>query len=414
VTTRQSRSCLVSVYGTGNILAALCAVEWLGRQRGHEGDARVATLVHPPTDSRSAAREIGAAVERLIRPHGWMPPVVLTTDDVNRLLQGSDGGRSHRGQLDRARRLAGREAPDEIYYAHDIVSPIPRLLMEAFPRADRTTFGDALGSTFNAEYRLAQAAGATHQEAVRVAKNAHVPAAGRRPSLLSAFREKRKSSASAPQATHAALILPMDQTGDYLEDKTLVVVPRDVVLEVIAKCRQALPELEDFSRNWLAAHTSPRYLLLLENYSEARMMSFEASVHMYESMVRRVAPRGANVLIKPHPLATDPLARTLCQRLNSEYAACVMPTTLNRYPIELWRTLLEACEVVSTMSYCDVSLMYLYAKRPRQLMDDSLIAEYFPIASQGRLVEARDIYGEMLEALENWDGTSVLWRGDLT
>lgn len=409
----DSRSCLISLHGSGNALAALAAVRHFGDSNGLGSPSRVVTIVHAPTDDREAAAEVGSMVERLIASQGWPAPIVMTIADVLALTP--EGGRSYRRSLAEFRKLVGPDPFDEVYYAHDFVNRVPELMMNAFPQAERITFGDSLGFVFNGRYLVAQVLGASREEArasVEQAARDDSPGLTRR-----AMRWVRRRLLVEPrpcQARFAALILPMDHTGDYLNDKELLVVPRALTLEVIAECEATLPDVRQYSHELLGRSASPRYLLVLENDVESNTMSFDEAVRMYETAVRRNAPVGATVFIKPHPLAVEPTADEIARHLDPDYATTVLSPELMRCPLELWKTLLDGCEVITPLSSCYITLSYLYHKDVILASGRAWIEEFYPLKTWDYLTEVDGRYREMVSAMATWDGKSVLWSGSLT
>lgn len=407
-----SRSCLISIHGSGNVLAALAAVRHFGDSNRLGSPSRVVTIVHAPTDDRNAAAEIGRMVERLIASQGWPAPIVLTIADVLALAR--DDGRSYRRSLASFRKLVGAGEFDEVYYAHDFVNRVPELMMNAFPRARRITFGDSLGFVFNGRYLVAQVLGASREEARAAVEQAARDDSLGVPQRAMRWVRRQLSIERRPyQANFAVLILPMDHTGDYLTDKELLVVPRAMTLEVIAECEAALPEVGGYSLELLSRTVSPRYLLVLENDVEANMMSLDEAVRMYETAVRRNTPVGATVLLKPHPLAVEPMAEEIARQLSPDYATMILSSELMRCPLELWKTLLDGCEVITPLSSCYVTLSYLYDKGVILASGRAWIEEFFPPKTWDYLTEVDERYRAMVSAMTTWDGKSVLWSGSL-
>jgi len=303
---------------------------------------------------------------------------------------------------------------DEVYYAHDMVGRVPELAMNAFPRAERIMYGDTLGSVYDRRYVMALAGGATIDEARRAARKRPRRTLGQLPHAVA--RGVRGIVLGAPRAltaNKALLVLPMDQTGNALADIPVSVVPKNVVLEIISECQRVLPEVSGYTAEIVASTPSPRFLLLLENYADANMTSFENEASMYEAIVRSHVPEGATVLLKTHPLAVAPVGDALCERLASAYSVLVIPRDLARYPMELWSGLVSSCEVISMLSYCGISLSFLYDKRTIYPMDAEIFEKYFPERSRERMKDTDALYRGQLAGLATWDGKGLLWKGAL-
>lgn len=407
------RSCLVLVYGSSNVLAAMASVRWYGESSGAGAADRVVVLVHPPVTSGEMASTNGAVVERLIASQGWPPPIVLAGDDESEITRASRHTVSYRETL---RRFAARVGTgfDEVHYAHDLTGRVPELAMNAYPDAKRIVFGDALGSVYDTRYFMALAQGATIEEARRAALERPRLRARQVPRAIA--RWLRDAALGAPRRLppdRAVLVLPMDQTGSALANTPISVVPKQLALDIIADCRRVLPELADYSREVLAGAPAPHFLMLLENYADADMTSFEDEVTMYETVVRRRVPKGGTVLLKTHPLAVAPIDVALRERLDPEYATRVIPRELARYPMELWSDLVSSCEVISMLSYCGISLAFLYDKSTLYPMDAGVIERFFPERSWDRVRDADVLYRGQLANLATWDGNSILWKGSL-
>ncbi len=406
------RSCLVSVYGSGNALAAIASVRSYGIESGAGDPTRVVVLLHPPVSAATAAAN-AAVVERLIGSQGWDPPVLLAGEDLARLSPSLRRGASLRRTIRRFTETYGTEF-DEIHFAHDMVKPLPELAMNAYPNAKRIVYGDALGSVYDTRYFMALAEGGTIDDARRAARGGSQHRSRTTPrSLARRVRDGLlgKATAFAPDA--AVLVLPMDQTGRALAGTPFSVVPKQLMLDILAQCTGAVPELAAYARATRETTRAPRYLLLLENYADADMTGVDDELAMYEAVVRRHAPAGATVLLKPHPLAVAPIADRLTERLATDYAVHAIPAELGRYPMELWAELLSSCEVISMLSYCGISLAFLLGKQTIYPIDTSLIERYFPPRSWDRMNDSDVLYRGQLANLAAWDGRGILWKGEV-
>jgi hypothetical protein len=290
------------------------------------------------------------------------------------------------------------------------VGGIAELAMNAFPNARHVTFGDALGSVYDKELHLGMASGKNRKD---LAMARHTP--GPPKSLASSVKRALKTCVLGRpkplQATKAVLVLPMDQTGQCLRDKKLLVVPKNIVERLLRQCERALPELSDYTASLLDSTPQPRFLLMLENFADGSFTTLEHEASLCEDIVRRHVPGGATVVLKAHPLAVAQLDKTLAARLSADYTVrCVSPA-YSRYPMELWGDLVRSCQVIS-FSYCSISLTFLYDKAVIYPMTDALIERYIPSRFWDSYKNADALYQGQLRNLAAWDGQSVLWRGE--
>ena len=409
----MTRTCLVSVYGNSNILAALSAVHWYSRECHGNEDFRAVTVVNTPGFSDTLLHESGATLTKITASLGWPSPIFLNDQDIAEILSPNQKRIAYRESLRRFRNKLGVEKIDEIYYAHDIGGQVPGLAMNAFPQAKRILFGDGLGSVYNKTYHMALVNGASIEQA-RQARRAkpQLPIRNLKRFIYEHLMNLVWGAPRPYQAEQAVLILPMDQTGDTLEKMQMFVVSKEMVQEIIATCIQNLTELSGYLRKLLASGPPPYVLLLLANMSDGNFTSLDNEVSLYEEIIRRHAPPKATVFIKGHPLSVAPVDELLCERLAAEYYPRVISRQFARYPIEFWSDLVRASTVIS-VAYSSISLAFLYDIQVIVAFNDDLIEKYIPKKLWGLYKDADHLYRGQLANLEQWDGKSILWKGSI-
>ena len=409
----MTRTCLVSLYSNGNVLAAISAVRWYNSQRHPNEDLSIVTVVNTPGLPGVIVRESGKTLTKIMASQGWPEPIFLTDQDMADFAPSLHKLTPYQEALRRFRKKLGIEHIDEIYYAHDIHGQVPGLAMNAFPEAGRILFGDGLGSVYNKVYHLALANGASREQARRALKRGYYFQPRMIKRVLPDFLTDMFLGKAQPfQADKAVLILPMDHTGNTLNNIELIVVPRHQVQKMIADCEKYLTRLAEYTRELLASQPPPYSLILLENISDANMTTPENEVSLYEESIRSHVPHKTTVFIKGHPLATAPIDEMLRSRLALDYFPNVISHEFTRYPIELWSELINACQVLS-ISYGSVTLTYLYGTPVVYDLNDSLIEKYIKPAFRESFRDADILYRGQLANLANWDGQSVLWKGSV-
>jgi hypothetical protein len=211
----------------------------------------------------------------------------------------------------------------------------------------------------------------------------------------------------------AALILPIDQSGEFLRHVRLQVIPRDQVLRVLEEISAGCVSLQAHVQD-LVEQTGRRsrrvFLLMTENNAEGNFMPFDREVEMYCSVVQSHCPAGSVVVLKSHPGEVLPRNEAIRARLSDTYEIVEFSAVLKRYPIELAGDLVRHC-VLICMSYPTLSLRYLFGLDVIQPMDEAFIERWFPEPYWGSYKNALALYNEPLRRLSSWDGRSVLWRG---
>jgi len=384
---------LVHLFHPGNVLGAMCSVEWLARQADGGEGAGPTVLIHSPVIDATRLESITEVIASLCECQGWPRPRVLTDEDMYTIL-GPEAVASPQA-ASRFSQWLGGPPPDEIHYVHTVLGHAAELSMRAYPKARRICFGDALGILHNAGYHMAQYAGASAAER---------EAAGR-------AYAKAAANGEFPQADTVACLLPADQKGDYLHGKKLLVVPRQTASDIIDRCVSGLSGLKEYTEGLLRRLPSPRFLFLTENLVEACFATFENGVLMQEEMIRRHAPPGSSVIIKAHPLSSLDVHGELARRLAGDYAVEVFDDKAGRYPLEFMKTLVEACQPLC-WSYCTLSIEYLYGKKIPHVIDDELTRRYLEPLRWESIRNSMGMVTGSLANLDAWDGKGPLWSGD--
>ena len=401
----MTRICLVLLFHSGNVLAALSAVKWYSYKQYTFEDCKIVTIINVPGIPRKELQITADIIEKMTSVHGWEKPVILSDNDIAIILQ-KGYLTSCKTQLKRFREYLGLERVDEIYYAHDVIGDIPRLAMNCYPEALRITFGDALGCVYDKKLHITLAQGTKQTVIVKIKfqfqKKCHT--------IRNSLRHFFLGRLNYLQASIAVLILPMDQTGLCLKDIVLHVVPKNIVQEIISHCLKAIPELDEYSRQILSVSPKPCFIFLLENFSEGNFTTMENEVNLYKNIIYKHVPLGATILIKKHPLSKMDTAELLVSHLGIDYNTRVISEPHSKYPIELWQKLVRECQIIS-FSYPAVSLQYLYDKKIIYPMNRTLIEKYINPAFWDSYFNADQMYRGQMENLSTWDRNSILWRG---
>ena len=193
-------------------ISAMSAVRTLHTKGNLEIDIFVSWPSMDPAVCHELARIIYQLTERCEEKCRVRP---VPQDVVDFLLTISE----KRERVSVIKRLFGTNHYDEIFYPHDVVGHLYHLLCLAYPDARRICFGDAMGIVFQKEVRLG----------------------------LLGIKPPAVESNYSCRPDIAALILPVDQSGSFLDKIPLIVCQKDTVLEVIDECIRATPELQNLS-----------------------------------------------------------------------------------------------------------------------------------------------------------------------
>jgi hypothetical protein len=355
----------------------MSAVRTLHTKGNLEIDIFVSWPSQDPAVCRELARIICQLTERCEETCRVRP---VPQDVIDSLLMISQKGE----RIKAIQRLFGTSHYDEIFYPHDVVGHLYQLLCLAYPDARRICFGDAMGIVFQKKFRLG----------------------------LLGLKPPTDQSNNSCRPDIAALILPVDQSGGFLEKVPLIVCRKDTVLEVIDECIQATPELQRYLRRLSKiSRGRTRFLLLTENNAEAQFIDFRREIKMYiDLVVSQVEPNGV-VFLKGHPGETLPRNEHLCHSLRGKVEVVELDKRFKRYPVELFGDFLDGCKVIC-MSYPTLSLKYLYNIDVVNPADESFIKKWFNDWAWDSYINGIDLYKKPCKALASWNTTSALWSGD--
>lgn len=407
----MSRTCLVHIYGTSNILAALSAVSWYGIYKKNDQPVKVITIINTPGLSSVVLKEIDRNIAEIIVPLGWFEPVVLSDQDIDQIMQPYTINGHYKRTISLFRNTLNLEEVDEVYYAHDVGSDVPSLAMNAYPNAKRITFGDALGSIYNTQLHLRLASGNPEVSEPIAVRKEIFPLLKK--TLKMGIKKISDFSFGAPiifQAETAVLILPMDQTGDCLNNKELIVVPKNHVLKIIHTCEKNLNSLTSYIKKLLVAGKGPYALVLLENISDGNFLTKDKEVALYEDLIRKKVPKHTTIFLKSHPLSVAPINEILAQRLEGDYQPILINNDFSRIPIELWSSLVQQCKVIS-ISYSCITLSFLFGLEIEYPFTNQIIEQYFPDRYWDSYKNSDKLYRGQLKNLQTWDGQGILWKG---
>jgi hypothetical protein len=207
----------------------------------------------------------------------------------------------------------------------------------------------------------------------------------------------------------AALILPVDQSGRFLQQVPLTVCPRELAIAVINECSRACGDLQAYIDSLLREHADKqRCVLLTENWAEGGFIDFERETELYCHLVERSCGSDSTLFVKPHPAESLPRVAAIRARLGRSFKVVELDPAYRRYPIEVWPRIVRECRILSVM-YPVLSLKFLYDVDVIQPMDDAMIEEWFPAWTQASYKNSLSLNMEPLARLSRWDGRSVLW-----
>jgi hypothetical protein len=401
---------LVYIISPLHVVSTIAALRSL-----HGKESPIVTLfVHWPGLSQEIVEEIGELVAEISRPFSFIDSVItMSTDERNGLTDSKD----LREIVLALRRRLG-QGYREIYYAHDIEGGMFNLLCAAFPKAKRICFGDGLGNVYEKHVHL----GFLYPDAYASAPTRK----GKNWSLREIFEgfrgmklfKKLDHTLHDIETSHfppdiATLVLPVDQSGNFLRGVDLIIPEKDLVLDILETCGSSAVELRQYMDDLLQRyHNRQKYILLTDNIAEGDFIEFDAEIEMYCTILKEHCTPESVIFLKSHPGENLPRNEAIKDRLSGVFHVEELNRRFKRYPIELWKPLVAQSKVIC-LSYPVLSLKYLYGVDVIQPMDDAFVEKWFPEWTWASYKNAITLYMEPLKRLNNWDGKSVLWAGSV-
>lgn len=373
---------LLCVYYPQQLLPGLAAIIELRQHLNQESTAPATVFVwSDPGVGNHFLRLRQQAFEQLLAPFPWVKLVFPPPQDIKRNLSPNFRVRAKARHL---RKRFGSDAFGAVHYAHDIGSDfLAQSAMQAFPRAVRACFGDALGVVYSNDYYTQQ----TYPTGTAMAW-----LKSPRTQLMHwAWRCKRAYTLPPRRdqldADYVVPVLLCDPGGDFVPGKAVLNVRRetlDHVVEGLIRGAGAQPDT-DFT---------DKHLLLLGSFSETGLTGEDDECALYVHAARAHVPAGQTVLLKAHPASYGGKVRKIAQALQAHYT--VELTDADAMPIETLRHLAR-CRTVLSFSYSSVSLHYLHGSHVVHAMNDALIQRYFPPSAQPWVHESNVLYLEQLD-----------------
>lgn len=397
-----------------HVLSSITAVRVLHP----DSEVSVTIIFHAPYLSDQLNAQLSSIVAEMLNGFDYKKKIInISPQDKMRIASAQNIDELRKSTIE----FTGADAFDEFYYPHDMEGGLFSILSHVYPNAEKICIGDGLGNVYDRAFHLSfnrrrkefeNSALMKIKQAAGNCKN-QLRRGFRR--LLSGRSRSRKADwdQAAPKPDRAALVLPIDQAGNYFDKVPLTVCPRSSFLQVVEECRRSCIELESYLSGLRLKHKGNRkYLLLSENLAEGKFLSFEQDIAMYTHVLCTHCEPGSVVYVKPHPLETLDRIGAMQKNLNGRLEVVAIDSAYARFPVELWKGLLDEAKVIC-MSYPVLSLKFIYNIDVIQYMDDEFIEHWFAPWLWQSYKDSLSRYMQPLKKLASWDGNSVLYSGNI-
>jgi Alpha-2,8-polysialyltransferase (POLYST) len=384
---------LLAVQGPLQFIAGYIAMEWYKKMQPNVDSCETVLLMYDFLMPEDMERQFVEVITELSLLQKWENVVFINGPEMHQVMKGA-----YSSSIEKLQGLIGKTDFDEIYIGRDFCGDGSPLILNAYPGAARIIYGDSFGLVGN--------------EAVCDNFDWRSP-------FRSVASRCKKYLTDAMNGTHqklpfdtAVLTLPLDWSGNYLDNLPLLVPEKTFVVKTIERLSSELAELNEYVDSLMKTKEAS-YLFLLSNLSASGYMSQESEISLYFETVTSIAPAGSPIFLKAHPRAPANVFNVLAAKLSDLYEKIVIidDAKLSRFPIELWVRLLQNCTIVPIFSTSSINLKYFYDKSVILPLNEASIAKYCYREKSASLSKANRAISESVNNIGGWDGNSPLWKG---
>jgi hypothetical protein len=365
-------------------------MEWYGQVKHGSSESEAVLLLYDFYVSEQLEKSLEEVIRTIAGFRPWKRVICIDSKEMSQIMR-----RRYSNSVIQLRSAINEGSFDEIYIARDYGSIGTPLIINTYSDSTRITYGDSLGLVGN-ERELSP-----HWSWTLQSFDMYLRVFARKV----IFGSPKRFAFDA-----AALTLPIDWSGSYLNNLQLLVPPKAFALNILKECSDRLAGLHAYSKRLLEGAHNP-YLFLLSTLSASGVMSVQNEIEMYVKIIRKTTPLGATVLVKPHPRAESHILAAVVKETELDYSIKVIDDPeFSRIPIELWSLLIDACRIVAVFSTSCLNLSYFYGKDVVLPLDMEYIGRYcFPEWAE-EIIKANRMNLESMDNLREWDGKSPLWK----
>jgi len=389
--TNYRKKSLVAVQGTAQFIAAYISLLWFERSVSKR-ELNPVLLVYDTSIPEENESLISDTITRLSSLREWADVLFIGQKEMREIsLNRKDVSK---------RKLISKLQDHEfenIFIARGFGSFGTQLVLDTYKNAVRIEYGDSFGFVGNEN-----ALKVTFYDFVKSPKN-----------IAKLTLKKILYGHFFPRFSFdfSILTLPLDWSGDYLNDKNLVVPPKEFAVELLIGLSKQLPDLESYCNQLISGIAGECNLYMLSNFSNSRLSSQENEIELYEKIIRETAKIGTTIILKNHPRGSDSTLVRLKERLIETFEIRVIDRKeFILYPIELWVPLINKARVFPIFSSSIISLKYFFSKNVILSLDAEKIQTYIQRNKVQQITGGEIMYREAAINLDHWDGNSPLWK----
>ena len=386
------RRSILAVQGPLQYLVGSIAMKWLVQNEYKTSYVEKVLVLFDLCVPESEENDFAETIYSLASGESWTKILFISTSDMKRINRTRISQR-----LKFIREEIGFDNCDDIFVMRDFAFLGNQLLLNAYPKAQRITYGDSFGIVGDNKI---------------FKKNWYEFI--KRPLLIIKFIASSILFGRYKTYTFdkAVLLLPQDWSGSYLDNIPLIIPEKSFVLKDILNVGSSINRLQEYCDSILQQTASKKYLFLLSNFTNSGMMQLDKEMNLYYEIIIKYIEFGSTIIFKKHPRCNLYLSDKVKQIIEKRYNIFYLDD--NRFssiPLEYFFPIISACEVISVYSASALHLTYLYNKNVIMPLDNDLI-DYFFSNVQVDVKKGNSMMVDSVKKLKFWDGNSILWKGN--
>ena len=402
----MTRTCLVGVQGPLQLCSGLIAMEWYGLMKRGSANTEAVLLLYDFLIVPEQEEQIVEAIMQIASVFKWKKIVFIGGREMNEINLSNN-----KTSIKRLRNKIGNYEFDQVFLARNYIGLGSSLILNSYPEAIKVCYGDGFGvvgtEIFTNVFSGSNAG--LYWRIIGFIKNilfGKISIKGIYKRILGKFKVETLRDFAFDAAV---LILPMDYSGKYLNQLPFYVPSLEHVRGTFERINKSMLGLNNYCLDLIKNVSGECYLYLLVTPTESGSTSLKNEIKMYLETIRENSPRGATIFIKLHPRKSITFGDYILADLRNEYNIIVINQgKFKSIPIEFWVPLIARCKIIS-FSSSSLSLRYIYNKEVITGLSVDKVRKFYFKKMQSVFEDDYHLWNEAAEALNSWDGKSILW-----
>ena len=259
------RKAILAVQGPLQYLVGSISMKWLVQSEYKTCYVEKVLVLFDLCVPESKELEYAETIYQLELGESWTKVLFISNSDMKKINRTRISKR-----LKFIKEEIGLNNCDDLFVMRDFAFLGNQLLLNAYPNAQRITYGDSFGIVGDVNIF-----------------NKNLYEYIKRPLLIAKFIASsiifgRYKTYSFDKAV---LLLPQDWSGSYLDNIPLFIPERSFVLNYILNVGCSINNLQEYCNSILQKTSGKKYLFLLSNFTNSGMMELDKEMNLYYEII---------------------------------------------------------------------------------------------------------------------------------